>query len=59
MNDRASKLKIVFQNIQCTTGQQSEPSSQAAQTSMTSDSEKSVHVPVAEDSIKIESSSDE
>ena len=43
-NDRASKLVFVSQNIQRTTGQQSKQSSQAAQTSMTSDSEKSVHV---------------
>ena len=42
-----------------TTGQQSKHSSQAAWTWMTSDSEKSVHVPVAEDAIEIESSSDE
>ena len=33
-------------------------SSQAVPTWMTSDSEKNVHVPIAEDAIKIESSSD-
>ena len=58
-NGRASKLVFVSQNIQLTTGQQSKHSSQAAQTSMTSDSEKSVHVPIAEDAIETESSSDE
>ena len=58
-NDRASKLVFVSQNIQRTTGQQSKHSSQAAQTSMTSDSEKSAHVPIADDVIEIESSSDE
>ena len=58
-NDRASKLVFVSQNIQRTTGQQSKHSSQAAQTSMTSDSRKSVHVPTAEDAIETESSSDE
>ena len=59
MNCRASKLVVVSQNIQRTTGQQSKHSSQAAQTSMTIDSEKSVHVPIAEDAIEIESSSHE
>ena len=58
-NDRASKLVFVSPNIQRTTGQQSKHSRQDAQTSMTSDSEKSVHVPIAEDAIEIESSSDE
>ena len=58
-SDRASKLVFVSQNIQRTTGQQSQHSSKAAQTSMTSDSEKSIHVPIAEDAIEIESSSDE
>ena len=58
-NDRESKLVFVSQNIQRTTGQQFKHSSQAAQTSMISDSEKTVHVPVAEDAIEIESSSDE
>ena len=58
-NDRASKLVFVSQNIPRTAGQQSKHSSQAAQTSMTRDSEKSVHVPIAEDAIEIESSSDE
>ena len=52
-NDRASKLVFVSQNIQRTTGQHSKHSRQAAQTSMTSDSEKSVHVPIAEDAIEI------
>ena len=58
-NCRASKPVFVSQNIQRTTGQQSKHSSQAVQTSMTSDSEKSVHVPIAEDAIEIESSSHE
>ena len=56
-NDRASKLVFVSQNIQRATGQQSKHSRQAAQTSMTSDAEKSVRVPIAEDAIEIESSS--
>ena len=56
-NDRASKPVFISQNIQCTTGQQSKHSSQAAQTSIISDSEKSVHVPIAEDAIEKESSS--
>ena len=39
-NGRASKLVFVSQNIQRTTGQQSIHSGKAAQTSMTSESEK-------------------
>ena len=58
-NERASKLAFVSQNIQRTTGQQPKHSSQAAQTSMTIDLEKIVHVPIAEDAIEIENSSDE
>ena len=58
-NDRASKLVFVSQNIPCTAGQQSKHSSQAAQTLMTSDLEKSVYVPIAVDAIEMESSSDE
>ena len=58
-NDRASKLVFVSQNISRTTGQQVKHLCQAAQTSMTSDSEKSVYVPIAEDAIEIESSNDE
>ena len=57
-NDRESKLVFVSQNIQCTTGQLSTHSSQAAQISMTSNSEKRGHVPIAEDAFEIESSSD-
>ena len=57
-NDLALKLVFAFQNIQRTAGQQSKHLSQAAQTSMTSNLEKSVHVPIAADAIEIESSSD-
>ena len=57
--DRASKLVFASQNMLRTTGQQFKHSSQAAQTSMTNDSEKSTHVPFAKDAIKLESSCDE
>ena len=52
-------LYLFLKTYSALTGQQSKHSSQAAQTSMTSDLRKSVHVPTAEDAIETESSSDE
>ena len=59
-NDRAPNLYFFSKHTaHYFTGQQSKHSSQASQTSMTCTSEKRVPFPIAEDAIKIISSSDE